>query len=94
MGDDSSRTVHGLFIYKVKVNQNYFIEPYTINMQISFFFNKVQHLTIIWEMNTFMQSHSHTLIINLGWGIREHSSVHSNITLLSLAAWNNQGEKG
>ena len=27
-------------------------------------------------MNTFMQSHSHTLIMNLGWGIREHSSVH------------------
>ena len=45
-------------------------------------------------MNTFMQSHSHTLIMNLGWGIREHSSVHSNITPLSLAAWNNQGEKG
>ena len=63
-------------------------------MQISFFVNKVQHLTIIWEMNTFMQSHSHTLIMNLGWGIREHSSVHSNITPLSLAAWNNQGEKG
>ena len=26
-----------------------------MKMQISFFFNKVQHLTIIWEMNTFMQ---------------------------------------
>ena len=53
-------------------SQNYFIEPYTIKMQISFFFNKVQHLAIIWEMNTFMQSHSHTLIMKLGWGIREY----------------------
>ena len=65
-----------------------------MNMQISFFFNKVQHLTIIWEMNTFMQSHSHTLIMKLGWGIREYSSVYNNITPLSLAARNNQGEKG
>ena len=32
---------------KSSQSQNYFIEPYTINMQISFFFfNKVQHLTI------------------------------------------------
>ena len=75
---------------QVKSSQNYFIEPYTINMYISFFFNKVQHLAIIWEINMFMQSHSHTLIMNLGWGIREHN----NITPLSLAAWNIQGEKG
>ena len=61
-------------------SQNYFIEPYTMNMQISFFFNKVQHLTIIWEINTFMQSHSHTLIMKLGWEIREYSSVYNNIT--------------
>ena len=45
-------------------------------------------------MNTFMQSHSHTLIMKLVWEIREYSSVYNNITPLSLAAWNNQGEKG
>ena len=60
------------YVGQVKSSQNYFIEPYTMKMQISFFFNKVQHLTIIWEMNTFMQSHSHTLIMKLGWGIREY----------------------
>ena len=27
-------------------------------------------------MNTFMQSHSHTLIMNFGWGIREYVSVN------------------
>ena len=65
-----------------------------MNMQISFLSNKVQHLAIIWEINTFMQLHSHTLIMKLGWGIREYSSVYNNITPLSLAAWNNQGDKG
>ena len=59
-------------VYMQSQSQNYFIEPYTMKMQISFLFNKVQHLTIIWEMNTFMQSHSYTLIMKLGWGIREY----------------------
>ena len=46
-------------------------------------------------MNTFMQSQSHTLIMKLGWGIREYKYVYNNIiTPLTLAAWNNQGEKG
>ena len=44
-------------------------------------------------MNTFMQSHSHTLIMTLGWGIGEHSHVHNNITPLSLAVWNIQEER-
>ena len=57
-------------------SQNYFIEPYTMKMQISFFFNKVQHLTIIWEMNTFMQSHSHTLIMKLA-GALENINMYT-----------------
>ena len=43
-------------------------------------------------MNTFMQSHSHTLIMKLE-NINMYTITYI-ITPLSLAAWNNQGEKG
>ena len=44
--------------------------------------------------NEYVHAITFTLIMKLGRGIREYSHVHNNITPLSLAVWNIQGEKG